>query len=93
MQVADVLEHSFFRSVPPRSAPVLAPTFAHLASIVPRDFEEISIDNDIMKNMRTLWRNRQDNDIIRAIRNQQYVQASVSLGSGLRCYIVTIGKR
>lgn len=79
-QVADVLKHPFFRSVPPRSPPILAPTFVHLASTVPRGFGEVSIDGDIMKNMRTLWRNRQDKDIIRAIRNQQYV-SSVALVS------------
>ncbi|KAG8764099.1 hypothetical protein FRC11_005509 [Ceratobasidium sp. 423] len=67
--VAEVLKHPFFRSIPPRTTPTLAPTFAHLASRVPKDLEKLSIDNDIMKNMRTLWRNRQDSDIIRAIRN------------------------
>lgn len=74
-----MLNHPFFQSIPPRSTPVLVPTFAHLASIVPRDFGKAPIDNDIMKNMRTLWRNRQDSDIVRAIRNQQYVHGLSSL--------------
>ncbi|CUA78159.1 hypothetical protein RSOLAG22IIIB_02777 [Rhizoctonia solani] len=69
MEVKDVLNHPFFRSIPPRTTPVLAPTFAHLAKAVPKDLGKLSIDNDILKNMRTLWRNRQDSDIIRAIRN------------------------
>ncbi|KDN42822.1 hypothetical protein RSAG8_06576, partial [Rhizoctonia solani AG-8 WAC10335] len=69
IKLDEVLEHQFFRSIPPHTTPVLAPTFVHLASTVPKDLGNLSIDNDIMKNMRTLWRNRQDSDIIRAIRN------------------------
>ncbi|KAH7335304.1 kinase-like domain-containing protein [Rhizoctonia solani] len=71
IEVAEVLKHPFFRSIPPYANPILPPTFAHLASTVPKDLGDISIDNDIMKNMRTLWRNRQDSDIIRAIHNPQ----------------------
>ncbi|CAE6481990.1 unnamed protein product [Rhizoctonia solani] len=69
IEVAEVLKHPFCRSIPPRTTPILAPTFTHLASLVPKDLEKLSIDHDILKNMRTLWRNRQDSDIIRAIRN------------------------
>lgn len=72
-QISEVLRHPFFRSVPPRAQPILAPTFADISGRVPLDFTNISIDGDIMNNMRTLWRNRQDGDIVRAIRNKQYV--------------------
>ncbi|KAJ1306790.1 hypothetical protein OPQ81_007776 [Rhizoctonia solani] len=71
IEVAEVLNHPFFRSIPPRTTPVLAPSFTHLASIIPKGLGKLSIDNDIMKNMQTLWRNREDNDIIRAISNPQ----------------------
>ncbi|KAF8606075.1 kinase-like protein, partial [Ceratobasidium sp. AG-I] len=71
IEISEVLRHPFFRSVPPRAQPVLAPKFADLSGRVPLDFTSVSIDGDIMKNMRTLWRNRQDRDIIRAVRNKQ----------------------
>ncbi|KAF8758004.1 Pkinase protein [Rhizoctonia solani] len=69
IEVVEVLQHPFFRSITPRILPTIAPTFDHLAGSVPKGIGKLSIDNDIMKNMRTLWRNRQDSDIIRAIYN------------------------
>ncbi|KAG9124924.1 hypothetical protein FRC07_009663 [Ceratobasidium sp. 392] len=70
IEVCEILTHPFFRSVPPRSLPILAPSFADLAGAVPPGYGSGSIDEDIIKNMRTLWRNRQDKDIVRALRNK-----------------------
>ncbi|QRV88859.1 Serine/threonine-protein kinase [Ceratobasidium sp. AG-Ba] len=68
--VADILTHPFFRSVPPRSLPVLPPTFADLASAIPLGCVTGPIDSQVLKNMRALWGNRQDSHIVRAIRNK-----------------------
>jgi len=67
--MAEIREHPFVVSRPPRIPAPPPPTFDDLSGPVGASPDDV--DEEIMKNMKTLWRNVPDTDIVEGLLNDE----------------------
>jgi serine/threonine-protein kinase HSL1, negative regulator of Swe1 kinase len=66
--VAEILKHPFYTSQPPKVAPYEVPTLDQLARPLASSAD---IDHDILSNLRTLWRDVSDEQLIENLTNDK----------------------